>query len=303
VHSTLKLPAVHWKKVSLIGVGLLGGSLGMALRRRKLASEVVGFVRRRASVRECEEAGAVDGATLSLRAAVTGADLVVLCTPLGQMPRLFEQMLPFLGQGTIVTDVGSVKAMLVRELEPLAARRAVHIVGSHPMAGSEKTGVKASRADLYQEAVTVVTPTPRTDPDALEKVISLWQNVGSRVLSLDPEEHDRFVSLSSHLPHLVAACLADLVLDPQQPSTQAALCANGFRDCTRVASGSPAMWTDISIANRKHIDSAFGKLIRDLQDLRRLLKRADAAGISKKLESAKQRRDQWQRCASSASPE
>jgi len=296
-------PAVNWKRVSLVGVGLLGGSLGMAMRRGELASEVIGFVRRRASIRECERAGAVDRATMSLRSAVSGADLVVLCTPLGQMPALLEEMIPFLEPGAIVTDVGSVKASLLKKLEPLMKGSKAHFVGSHPMAGSEKTGVRAARPDLYAGAVTVVTPTTRSDAGAVAAVEDLWQSVGSRVLKLDPELHDELVSRSSHLPYFVAACVANLVLDPRAPDAQAGLCASGFRDCTRVASGSPEMWTDIGLGNHRHIDSALARLVRELQGLRKMLKRPDSAGIRSLLESAKSRRDKWQRAAVLKSPE
>jgi prephenate dehydrogenase len=263
----------------------------------------VGYVRRRASVRECEEAGAVDRATMSLRSAVSGADLVVFCTPISQMGGLFKEMRGFLKAGVIVTDVGSVKAPVVRELEWLAAGMDVAVVGSHPMAGSEKTGVKAARGDLYEGAVTVVTLAAVQRWKKNEEVKRMWEGVGSSVLTLDAELHDELVSRSSHLPHLVAACLADLVLEPGRPKAQAALCGNGFRDCTRVASGSPGMWTDIALANGKHIDKAIGDLIRELQVLRKLVKGSDGEGIRRKLESAKARRDKWQGTGAAASPE
>jgi prephenate dehydrogenase len=150
---------VRWKKITLVGIGLLGGSLGMALRQRRLAGSVAGFVRRRASVLECESLGAVDLATLDLQHAVANAQLILLCTPIAQMRGLLEAMLPLLNPGTIITDVGSVKGSVVRDLEPIAAKAGAHFVGSHPMAGAEKTGVSAGRADLFEGAVCVVTPT------------------------------------------------------------------------------------------------------------------------------------------------
>jgi prephenate dehydrogenase len=281
----------------------LGGSLGLALKRRRLAKEVVGFVRRAASVRECERLGAVDRATLNLREAVAGADLIVLCTPLGQMRPLLERMLPGVNRGAIITDVGSAKSRVVRQLEPLAAKAGAHFIGSHPMAGSEKTGVSAARADLFAGAVCVLTPGRRSDPAALRKVERLWKAVGGRLLRLRPEVHDRLVSRSSHLPHVAAVTLTNLVLKATTPKAQATLCANGFRDATRIASGSPEMWRDIALANRKSLDHAIGAFIDELESFRRALNKQDAPAIAKCLRRAKERRDAWHARCASPSPE
>lgn len=300
---TPKLRFVQWKKVTLVGVGLLGGSLGQALQQRRLAGEVLGYVRRSASVKECLKAGAVDAATRDLLSAVTGAELVVLCTPISRMRLLVEQMLPALRPGAIVTDVGSVKGTVVRELEPLVAEAGAHFIGSHPMAGAEKMGVSAARPDLFVNAVCVVTPTRRSNRAALRKVEQFWKTVGCRVVRLTPEKHDALVSLSSHLPHLVAAHLVNLVLDPARRPEQALLCANGFRDTTRVASGSPEMWRDIALANRKNLLAAVEAFARELRRFRAVLKKRDARQIAEVFERAKQRRDHWLQSAPSGSPE
>jgi prephenate dehydrogenase len=292
--------SVRFRKITIIGVGLLGGSLGMAIRERRLAREVVGFVRRKASVDECRRLRAVDRATLDVQAAVRGADLIVLCTPLARMKPLVQQMLPALKRGAIVTDVGSVKAGVVRELESLVAGANAHFIGSHPMAGSEKTGVSAGRADLFANTVCVVTPTKASSRAALRKVVRFWKEVGCRLLPLTPETHDVLVSRSSHLPHVVAATLANLVLNPALPKLQAALCANGFRDATRIASSSPEMWRDIALANRRHLARALDACIRDLRKFQRKLGDADAKGIMEFFERAKRSRDNW--CAHCASP-
>jgi prephenate dehydrogenase len=269
---------VHWNRITLIGVGLLGGSLGLVLKRRHLAGSVVGYVRRAASVRECERAGAVDLATLDLAQAVTGAELAVLCTPLAQMRSLVQQMLPALKRDAIVTDVGSVKGSVVRELESLVGKAGAYFVGSHPMAGAEKTGVAAARADLFENAVCVTTPTAKTNRAALRKVEELWTSIGCRVLRLAPEVHDELVSRSSHLPHVVAAGLANLVLRPGAPGAQAMLCANGFRDTTRIASGSPEMWRDIALANRKNLGRAMKDFVSEAGRFQRGAARAFRAG-------------------------
>jgi prephenate dehydrogenase len=289
-----------FRKITIIGVGLLGGSIGLAVKRRKLARQTAGFVRRTASLKDCERAGAVDFATTDLLAAVWDADLVILCTPLAQMRSRVREMLPALKRGAIVTDVGSVKASVVRELESLIQKSGAHFVGSHPMAGAEKTGVSAARADLFANTVCIVTPTKKTNRAALKKVEQFWRAVGSRVLELKPEIHDALVSRSSHLPHVVAATLASHVLSPAQPRHQAALCANGFRDTTRIASGSPEMWRDIALANRKNLGRSLDAFIADLQKFRRLVKKGDATAITKFFETAKKRRDNW--CAGCASP-
>ena len=287
----------------MVGVGLLGGSLGLALRKQCLADSVIGFVRRAASVKECQQAGAVDMATRDLRQAVAGAELIVLCTPIAQMRPLVKEMLPALEPGAIVTDVGSVKSSVVGDLAKLIARAGGYFVGSHPMAGSEKTGVAAARADLFVDAVCVVTPTPESDKSAVRKIEQLWKSAGARLLRLTPEAHDILVSRSSHLSHVVAAELANLVLSPELPKEQALLCANGFRDTTRIASGSPEMWRDIALANRDNLSRALETFINDLQAFRQILKRGDQAKIAKFFEQAKQRRDRWSRNARMDSPE
>lgn len=286
---------MQFRKITLVGVGLLGGSLGQAVKRRRLAREVAGYVRREASVKECAQAGAVDYATTDLLAAVWNADLVVLCTPLAQMRALVLQMLPALKRGAIVTDVGSVKGSVVKEVCGLVRKAGAHFVGSHPMAGAEKTGVSAARADLFQCAVCVVTPTKNTNRDALRKVKRLWADVGGRVLRLSPAAHDQLVSRSSHLPHVVAAALAAAVLDPRQPKEQGTLCATGFRDTTRIASGSPEMWRDIALANREQLRVSLDEFVRELQQVQALLRqpRKNADKILRFFETAKTRRDRW----------
>ncbi|HEV2327923.1 MAG TPA: prephenate dehydrogenase/arogenate dehydrogenase family protein [Verrucomicrobiae bacterium] len=284
---------MQFRKITIVGVGLLGGSIGLAARKFRIAGEIAGYVRREKTALECEKIGATDYATTDLAAAVSNSDLVILCTPLAQMRSLAEQFLPALKRGAIVTDVGSVKADVVRVLESLIAKTGAHFVGSHPMAGGEKTGVAAARGDLFEKAVCVLTPTQKSHDAAVRKLERFWKSTGARVLKLPPEQHDLFVSRTSHLPHVVAATLANLVLNPAQPKGQANLCANGFRDTTRIASGSPEMWRDIALANRKHLASAISDFISELQSFENALKNADAEGIEHFFATAKSRRDRW----------
>ena len=294
---------MRWKKIAIIGVGLLGGSIGLAARKRRLVGEIAGYVRREASIAECEKFAAMDYATTDLLAAVSGADLVILCTPLAQMRSLVQQMLPALKRGAIVTDVGSAKAGVVKEICGLIRMAGAHFIGSHPMAGGEKMGVRAAKADLFVNAVCVVTPTKNSNPAALRRVEQFWKSLGARTLRLTPEQHDLLVSRSSHLPHVVAAALANWVLDPARPKAQAQLCASGFRDTTRIASGSPEMWRDIAIANRNNLVKSLDDFISGLQKFQSVLKKSDSKAISKFLETAKARRDNWCACPASTSSE
>lgn len=284
---------MHLQKVGLIGVGLLGGSIGLALKARRLADRVEGYVRREASVAECEKLGVVDRATTDLLSVVRDADLVILCTPIAQMRALVEQFAGTLKPDAVVTDVGSVKGSVVAELEALCTKAGAQFIGSHPMAGAEKTGPAAARVDLFERAVCVVTPGAKTPVKLLKQMEEFWAALGGRPLRLTPDQHDSLVARSSHLPHVVAAELANYVLSPAHPKEQATLCATGFRDTTRIAAGSPEMWRDIALANRKHLARVLGVFIEDLQEFQLALERGDAKAMDEFFETAKYRRDQW----------
>jgi prephenate dehydrogenase len=284
---------MRWRKATLIGVGLLGGSIGLALKRRGLASQVQGYVRHPERIAECLRAGAVDTASTDLLECVRGADLLIFCTPLSNMEPLARAMQPAVERGAVVTDVGSVKGTVVETLEPLFAATGARFIGSHPMAGSEKTGVSAARAELFERAVCVVTPTPRTDAEALAATEQLWASLGGRVLRLDPSRHDQLVSRTSHLPHFLAVQLARLVLGAGGAESCGPLCAGGFRDGTRVAAGSPEMWRDIALANRQELAGALEEFGRSLDVLRQALAAGDSAAIESILREARSLRSDW----------
>ncbi|HSH94257.1 MAG TPA: prephenate dehydrogenase/arogenate dehydrogenase family protein [Roseimicrobium sp.] len=294
---------MHWQKISLVGVGLLGGSIGLSVRRRRLAARVEGFVRRAASITECEQTGAVDKATRVLGQAVQDADLIIFCTPIAQMRELAEEMLHTMKRGAIVTDVGSVKGSVVEDLESLIAGAGGHFIGSHPMAGAEKMGVNAARHDLFENALCVLTPTAKTPAGVTQKIEAFWNDIGAKPMRMTPELHDELVSRSSHLPHVVAAELANYVLSPAHQKQQAQLCASGFRDSTRIASGSPEMWRDISLANRKNLARVLGVFIEDLQEFQLALEQGDAKSIEEFFVNAKKRRDAWVSQSSSSPAE
>jgi prephenate dehydrogenase len=294
---------MRWRKVTLLGVGLLGGSLGMALRQRHLAASVHGYVRRPASIDECLHAGAVDTASCDLASSVAGADLLVLCTPLAKMLDLARKSLDYINPGALITDVGSVKGEIVAQLEPLFRAKGAVFVGSHPMAGSEKMGVAAARPDLFENAVCVVTPALATAEEDIKTTEQLWESVGARTLRLSPDLHDELVARSSHLPHVLAAHLASYVLEPGRALEQSQLCANGFRDSTRIASGSPEMWRDIVVMNKSQLKRALAEYKERLGQFERLLDSGDPATIERFFQEAKQLRDSWRAKCASQSPE
>ncbi len=274
-----------FRKVAIVGVGLLGGSLGMALRSRKLARRVVGIGRRQAALDRAIAVGAVDEGTLDIRAGASEAELVVLATPVGSMVELARAAAQAAPQGALMTDVGSTKARVVQGIEEAAGGR-VRFVGSHPMAGSERRGVDEASATLFEGALCFVTPTPRTDPLALAAVRELWQAVGARVRALTPAEHDRLLALASHLPHVVAAALVNVA------TPEAIACAGtGFRDTTRVASGDPRLWADVCLHNRERLLEALAGFEQQVRTLRRILSDGSDGELVAWLESAKAMRD------------
>jgi prephenate dehydrogenase len=217
------------------------------------------------------------------------------------MKPLAEQMASVLRKDAIITDVGSVKVPVTKDLEPIFKKAGSHFIGSHPMAGSEKMGVLAARADLFQNAICIVTAN-RTSTWA-RRVEDLWKSVGGKPLRLTAAQHDEFVCRSSHLPHVVAAELANYILSPAHPPEQAKVCATGFRDTTRVASGSPEMWRDIALANAANLSRTLGVFIDDLREFQHALDTNNAAAIEEFFRHAKQRRDAWQSPGNSAAPE
>jgi prephenate dehydrogenase len=294
---------MRWNKISLIGMGLMGGSLALAVKQNQLALKVHGYARRDSSIAEGAKLAIADVITKDLKEAVSDADFIVLCTPLSQMRALAEQMRLYLKPGAIVTDVGSAKGVVVQELEPIIHAARAHFVGSHPMAGSEQTGLAAARADLFRNAICLITPGVNASADAIFAVQNFWKAVGGCPLRMTPDMHDDLVSRSSHLPHVVAAELANYVLSPAHPKEQALVCANGFKDTTRIAAGSAEMWRDIAMANRKNLGRVLGVFIEDLQEFQLALEREDVKAVEEFFANAKQRRDQWRAHAPTTTPE
>lgn len=279
------------KSVAILGPGLLGGSIALALKSDP-AVRVSLWARRAAAVQEARALGVADVVTASAAEAVEGADTVVLCVPVGAMAEVLTQALPGLSPEALVTDVGSVKKPVCDALTPMLAGRAF-FVGSHPMAGSEKAGISAARPDLFENAVCILTPEPGlTEAGACERAEALWTRLGCRVRSLPPETHDEVCALISHLPHITAAALVQTVLSALPEAF--AFCGPGFRDSTRIASGLPSMWTEILSSNRVAVAASLRKLIAVLEPIAAQLEQggSQAEGtIHDFLLSAKERRD------------
>jgi prephenate dehydrogenase len=271
--------------LTIVGVGLIGGSIGLAARRRGLAERIVGVGRQQASLDPALAMGAIDEASLDVVAAVRRADVAVFCTP---VDRIAEQVLaagPHCQPGTLLTDAGSTKAAIVAAIDGKLPKN-VHFVGSHPLAGSEKRGPEFADADLYQGRLTVVTPTSRTHSVGLERAKSFWQALGSRVKVMSPPEHDQALAMTSHLPHLTAAALAGIL-----PAALHELTATGFRDTTRVAAGDPALWTGIFLQNRMAMLEALGALQDRVIEFKQAIMKNDRATLDALLAQAKRTRD------------
>lgn len=288
--------AVHFTQVTIVGVGLIGGSLGMILKRKSLADRVVGVGRRVENLKKAVELGAIDRYVVDSTEGVREADLVVLATPVDTYDRHLKEWASYLKVGAIVTDVGSVKGRLV-ELAERAVPRGVHFVGVHPIAGKEQTGVVAATPQLFTGARCIVTPTATTDSAALERVRALWRETGAEVLEMDPHEHDKILGAVSHLPHVAAFALINALIDLRNhiiPSLDlAGHSGGGLRDTTRIAASSPEMWRDIFLWNRDNIVRWIEAYEQSLARLKQLIKLGDAAGIEKELERAKQEREKF----------
>jgi len=277
-------------KLAVIGPGLLGGSI--ALAARQYASWRVSiWARRDEAVAELRDRGIGDEASTDLGAVADGADLAVLCIPIGAMPEVAARLASAIPPGAIVTDVGSVKARVVAELAPIFRERG-HFVGSHPMAGSEQTGISAARADLFGGSVCIVTPHDGAKAQAVATVEAFWRTLGCRVRQLSPQEHDETVALISHLPHLLAAALVNSV--GQQDPGAFDFVGPGFRDTTRVAGGPPPMWTEILTSNGPAVLKSAEAMIAKLREFMTLLERqtdGDALSMNEFLTHAKTERD------------
>ena len=276
-------------RLVVVGVGLLGGSVALAARASGAAREIVGVGRDRQRLEGPLRAGLVDRITTDVAAGVDGADCVVLAATVLANERLLETIWARAPAAALLTDVGSTKRRIVTAAERLAAGRPLAFLGSHPMAGSEKSGWQVARADLFRGATVIVTPTDATEPRAIKGVSALWEALGARVSALDPETHDRTVAAISHLPHVAAWALVDAV-GRFEPGALA-FAARGFKDTTRIAASDPSMWRDVLLDNAPAVRASLGAFRAALDELERLLAAGDAAGIERLLARLKSTRE------------
>ncbi|MFH1996958.1 MAG: prephenate dehydrogenase/arogenate dehydrogenase family protein [Candidatus Omnitrophota bacterium] len=267
-------------KVTIVGVGLIGGSIGLAVKKKKLAKEVVGVFRRRSSITKALRVRAVDRGTLDLADGARGADLVIIATPVGMIPVMAKAAAKHLKRGAIITDVGSVKGPICRVIER-AIGAGISFVGGHPMAGSEKSGPEFGEAGLFEGSVCILTRTSRTRAGALRVIARFWRSVGADVSVMDPDLHDTIVAGVSHLPHIVAQTLC---LSVGRESLKYA--SGSFRDTTRVASLNAGVWLDIFSANRKNVVKEIDRFSAVLKKIRRDLARGDYIRLKRTIDAA-----------------
>jgi prephenate dehydrogenase len=275
---------VEIQNVAILGLGLLGGSLGLAIRQRKLATNIVGWSHREITRLGAIDRGAIDEGQPTPQDAVRNADLVIICTPVGIIPKLLEQIAPALRPTTIVTDVGSTKHTIVtagdKVIGPVAK-----FVGSHPVAGAEKQGISAARETLFDNALCITTPTQHTDQAALKTVEQFWAALSMRLTRLSPTEHDHILSDISHLPHLIAAAVVMM-----QEERALKMAGSGFKDTTRIAAGDAGLWRDIFVDNRFAVIRSLDRALAHLRDFRTALQANDGNKIEAMLKVASDRR-------------
>ncbi len=289
------MPEPRFKKMTVIGVGLIGGSLAMALRQKSMVGSITGVGRGRANLEAAKRLGVVDSFTTDPAEGVEGADIVVVAVPVMKIAEAIKAAAPRLKPGCIVTDAGSVKKALIDAVEPLMPGGA-HFVGGHPIAGTEHSGVEAAFPELFIGRKTILTPTAQTDKSALEAVRAVWEAAGSEVVLMDAEAHDRVLAAVSHLPHMIAYSLVNTVADMEDAWEDAGggvlgYSAGGFRDFTRIASSSPEMWADICSMNKGSILEMIERFQRRLESLKHHIKIGDAKGLRADFDRAKKVRD------------
>lgn len=271
-------------QITIIGVGLIGGSVGLAAKARGVARRVIGVDRDAEKLKKAESLRAIDAGTTSIAEGASGASLVVACTPVDRIAEVIVAAFKYAGP-VLYTDAGSVKGGLAEAVEWARPDGAVY-VPAHPLAGAEKNGVEHSRADLFQNRVTILTPHSATDAADVMLVQTFWEGLGSRVIQMNAAEHDHRLAFTSHLPHAAASAVAGIT-----PIDWLALSAGGFRDVTRIASGDPALWAAIFQANREAVLGAIASFTDRLSEFQRLLQASDRAGLERWLSEGKQVRD------------
>ena len=276
-----------FKHIAIIGVGLIGGSFALALRKHGFKGKITGIGRNTKNLSKAKKLGIIDQYTTELSKGVKDADLIMLAVPVGQFETILKNIRRNLKKGAIVTDVGSVKSQIVKKLEPLMPEGA-YFVGAHPIAGKECSGVTCACADLYENARCIITPGPATNKTALKKVISLWKNVGAQTMLMDPEDHDVIFSAVSHLPHVVAYALVNGIMKVDEAILHHG--GKGLRDMTRIAKSPAELWRDICSHNKKNILRSLKMFSSSISNITRLIERSDWKGLEKEFIKARKAR-------------
>ena len=268
----------------------MGGSLGLAAKRHNIADEVCGYARREESRTRALEINAVDTVTETIPAAVENADIAVFCLPVFTISEQIKQYAGYFPSHCVITDVGSTKTDIVNTVTPLFKNTNNVFVGSHPIAGSDKTGIEAASADLYNNSVVIITPQENNLP-AAAKIINLWKSIGAATVIMTPEQHDKIIAATSHLPHIIAAILVDAVLNRKSDDINIAeFCGTGFKDTTRIAAGSEEIWHDIIKSNKSSILTELNNFSNILDNFTQLLKNNDFEQIKELLAGNMKRR-------------
>ncbi len=271
-----------FQRIALIGIGLIGSSLARAVRRDGLAGEIAIHTRSPATLDAARALDLGDSYHDSAAAATVDADLVILCVPLGAIGAVAESISAALSPGVIVSDVGSSKVSVIRDIKPWLPEGA-HLVPAHPIAGTEHSGPEAGFAELFKDRWCVLTPEPGTDANAIERVAALWRRVGSQVEIMAPDHHDRVLAITSHLPHLIAYSIVDTASELERDLQKEVVkfAAGGFRDFTRIAASDPVMWRDVFLNNRDAVLEILGRFTEDLASLQKAIRRGDGDALEK----------------------
>ena len=282
---------IFFPRMTIIGVGLIGGSLARVCKKNNLVDRVIGVGRTEANLKRAKELDIIDEYCFDVKEGAENADLIVLATPVSSFVKIIKEISPCLKKGSIIIDVGSVKMGFLPQVENHLPK-GVHFVGTHPIAGTEKSGAEASFCELFQNAKCIITPTPKTDKKALSIIEELWKLAGSNVIIMGPVRHDRILAAVSHLPHVIAYALVNTLVDVDNIEKDVlAFAAGGFKDFTRIASSSPEMWRDICMLNKAYVIDSINQFKYNLELLKNMLEREDYTGLEEMFKKAKSIRD------------
>lgn len=281
------------KKLVIFGVGLIGGSVALALKKAKNTAEIIGVGRSAESLQSALDLGVIDAASSDVASAIKDADIILIAAPVAQTPAILNAIKPHLNASTVITDAGSTKGDVLQCAKDILGDQSHQFVGGHPIAGAEKSGVTAAMADLYLNKNVVITPAAETNPQAIASVKALWQECGANVSEMTAATHDGIFAAVSHLPHLLAFALVDDIASRANAEQLFGFAASGFRDFTRIAGSHPEMWRDISLANRTALLNELDAYQAELARLHDLLEREDGNGLHALFERASIARNNW----------